>query len=495
MPVKLHDTLSRSKKPLSASDGQTFRFYCCGPTVYGPAHIGNFRTFIVQDVLRRVLEVDAAAHAPHMQLCHVRNITDVDDKTIGQSQVEGKSLTEFTRFWTDKFHADCAALNLRPPHVEPKATEHIAEQVAMIAQLLANGNAYIGEDESVYFKVTSCEHYGELSHLDLEHLHSQAHNSAGEANDADEYERESVRDFALWKAHKQVDGQNVWDGPINPATGKPIKGRPGWHIECSAMSLRYLGNSFDLHGGGVDLCFPHHENEIAQSESATQERPFCHHWFHSAHLMVDGAKMSKSLGNLYTLADLEAKGYPPAVVRYALLNGHYRQQLNFTENGLKAAASALAKLEKAIARLLEHVGMSEEEFRNELVQPASEITTGVFAKAWEHLCDDLNVPAAFGDIFSSLKDLTNPQLDRSAVTGQLKALGALLYALGIDLFANAGKEQPTAEAPENVRTLAQTRWEAKKARDFAAADALRAQIAEHGWQVLDTKDGYTLSKS
>lgn len=495
MSVTLHDTLSRSKKPLSASDGKTFRFYCCGPTVYGPAHIGNFRTFIVQDVLRRVLEVDSAANAPQIELCHVRNITDVDDKTIRQSHAEGKSLTEFTQFWTDKFHADCAALNLREPHAEPKATLHIAEQVAMIEQLINGGHAYIGEDESVYFKVVSCTHYGELSHLDAEHLHSQSHNSAGEANDADEYERESVRDFALWKAYKEADGPNVWQGPVNPATGKPIQGRPGWHIECSAMSLRYLGNSFDLHGGGVDLCFPHHENEIAQSESATGERPFCHHWFHSAHLMVDGAKMSKSLGNLYTLADLETKGYTPSVVRYALLNGHYRQQLNFTENGLKAAASALAKLEKAISHLLDHVGMSVEEFREHAVRPAATLTTSLFSKAWQHLCDDLNVPAALGELFSSLKDLNDPQLDRSAVTGQIKALGTLAYALGIDLFASAGREQPAAEAPEAVRELAQARWDAKKARDFATADALRAEIASQGWQVLDSKDGFTLSQS
>ncbi|MEO0794714.1 MAG: cysteine--tRNA ligase [Verrucomicrobiota bacterium] len=494
MSVTLHDTLSRTSKTLAPSDGQTYRFYCCGPTVYGPAHIGNFRAFIVQDLLRRVLETDFLAHAdPNAEpvaMKHVRNITDVDDKTIRQSQVEGKTLKDFTVYWTEKFHADCEALNLRVPHIEPRATDHIAEQVEMVERLLNKGFAYVGGDGSVYFKVSQCEHYGELAHLDPDELQTQSANSAGEANDADEYDRDSVSDFALWKARKPEDGENVWTGPKDPATGETIDGRPGWHLECSAMSTAYLGESFDLHGGGVDLCFPHHENEIAQSECASNVRPFCHHWFHNAHLMVEGKKMSKSLGNLYTLDQLAEKGHRPNVVRYALINGHYRQQLNFTFNGLQAAASALGKLEKALKPILEHIGMTPDEFHELCGEPSSLATTGMFVRAWESLCDDLNVPGAFGEIFSNIGELNDPAYDKSAVSGQVRALAGLLYCMGLVLFE---VEETQVDAPENVVQLAAQRWEAKTQRDFATADALRAEIKAAGWEVLDSKDGYELT--
>ncbi|WP_309382448.1 cysteine--tRNA ligase [Cerasicoccus frondis] len=494
MAIELHDTLTRSRKTLVPSDGETYRFYCCGPTVYGPAHIGNFRAFVVQDVLRRVIETDFLAHTDPSQtpiaLKHVRNITDVDDKTIRTSQKLGETLKAFTEKWTEKFHADCAALNCLPPHVEPRATEHIPEQVALVEQLLSGGFAYVGGDGSVYFKVCACEHYGELSHLDRAQLQTQNENSAGEVNDADEYERESVSDFALWKAHKPEDGDNKWPGPKHPDTGEQIVGRPGWHLECSAMSTAYLGDSFDLHGGGVDLCFPHHENEIAQSESANGNRPFCHHWFHNAHLMVEGKKMSKSLGNLYTLEELAQEGHSPMAVRYVLINGHYRSQLNFTFNGLKAAASAMAKLEKAVRPILEIVGMSPEEFRAICGQPTSLATTGMFVRAWENLCDDLNVPGALGEIFSTISDLNDPAYEKSAITGQLMSLAGLLYCMGLELFTTP--EAPKTEAPEHVVQLAAQRWEAKQSRDFTTADALRAEIQNAGWVVLDSKDGYEL---
>lgn len=255
------------------------------------------------------------------------------------------------------------------------------------------------------------------------------------------------------------------------------------------MSTHYLGESFDLHGGGIDLCFPHHVNEIAQSECASGVRPFARHWFHNAHLMVEDAKMSKSLGNLYTLDDLVAKGHSPVAVRWALIAGHYRQQLNFTENGLKAAASALAKLEKAIQPLLERLDVSRDEFRS-WIKPCPLLSTGVFAPAWQALCDDLNVPAAMGQLFSALPDLGDPDFDKLALAGQLQGLGGLLYALGIELFT--GAEEATTEAPANVVALAQQRWEAKKNKDFASADALRAEIQAAGWQVLDRKDGFEL---
>lgn len=476
MAIRLFDTLSRQEQLLKPAANEQFRFYCCGPTVYGPAHIGNFRTFLIQDVLRRCLE------AAGLNPIHVRNITDVDDKTIRQSQEEGRSLTEFTSHWTARFHADCTALNMLAPTHEPKATEHIDEQVEIIRQLVDNGHAYAASDGSVYFKVSSCEHYGELSHLDRENLQTQGTNSAGQVNDADEYDRESVSDFALWKARKPEDGDNYWPSPWG-------EGRPGWHIECSAMSTKYLGNRFDLHGGGVDLCFPHHENEIAQAECATGERHFCDHWFHSAHLMVEGKKMSKSLGNFYTLADIREKGYSAMDLRYALISGHYRQQLNLTENTLKASASALAKLRRTIKRLLEKAGLSPDAFQT-MLTPGQPAATSAFSPAWMGLCDDLNVPEALGELFSGLKklDAASPQ----ALQEELAAIGNVLFALGLDVFVTEQTE--SADAPEDVQALAQQRWEAKQQKDFATADTLRAEVLAKGWKILDSKDGFDLEQ-
>jgi cysteinyl-tRNA synthetase len=248
--IKLYDTLSRTERELAPEDGKVFRFYCCGPTVYGPAHIGNFRTFVVQDLFRRVLELTG------VKTKHVRNLTDVDDKTIRQSQAEGKTLTEFTNFWTEKYHEDCKKLNILTPAVEPGAVEHIPQQIALIERLMEKGHAYRSEDGSVYFSVDSFPEYGKLAHLDRENLKA----GAGQAQLSDEYEKDSLADFALWKAWKQEDGDNYWQSPWG-------KGRPGWHIECSAMSMEYLGETLDLHSGGVDLIFPHHENEIAQSDT------------------------------------------------------------------------------------------------------------------------------------------------------------------------------------------------------------------------------------
>ncbi|NJK92641.1 MAG: cysteine--tRNA ligase, partial [Blastochloris sp.] len=284
-PLHLYDTMEREIRPVLPADGRVVGFYCCGPTVYGPAHIGNFRTFVLQDVARRVMELGGT------RVRHVRNITDVDDKTIRQSQAEGKSLHDFTRLWLDQFHLDAQALNLLPPHVEPSAVAHIPQQVGLIQRLLEKNHAYPTSDGSVYFRVDSFPNYGRLSRLQEREITTQTTAPV----DADEYQRESMADFALWKAHKPEDGSNHWTSPWGP-------GRPGWHLECSCMSQEYLGETFDLHGGGVDLVFPHHENEIAQSEAASG-RTFARHWFHITHLLVDGKKMSKSDGNLYTLAD------------------------------------------------------------------------------------------------------------------------------------------------------------------------------------------------
>ncbi|MEN8725573.1 MAG: cysteine--tRNA ligase [Lentimonas sp.] len=477
MSVQLYDTLSRSLQPLTTEGGKPLRFYCCGPTVYGPAHIGNFRTFLIQDTLRRVLEVDGT------EVKHVRNITDLDDKTIRQSMAEGRSLSDFTAKWTEKFHADCEALNMRPPSIEPSAVAHIPQQIALVETLVKKGHAYATDDGSVYFRVGSFEDYGRLSKLKQRELKTQNENSAGEVNDADEYDRESVTDFVLWKSRKPEDGDNYWSSPWG-------EGRPGWHLECSAMvDSAFDGETIDLHGGGIDLCFPHHENEIAQSECA-HGHDFCKHWFHSAHLMVEGAKMSKSLGNLYTLEDLREKGINPMVVRYTLIAGSYRQQLNFTFDGLHASQSGLTKIECFAESLLAVTG-EENTAMNSYI--TADVTTdfGRLAKAWDALRNNLNAAACLGAIFGVIGSNPAASLDADGARAMLKALGALLYALGLELFTAEDKK---VDAPEAIVALAQQRWDAKQSKDWGKADELRDTLLAEGWVVKDTKDGFKLEK-
>ncbi len=457
MPIRLHDSLTRSLKELKpAQPDGVFRFYNCGPTVYAPAHIGNFRTFVVNDVLRRLLELEFPG-----KVKHVRNLTDVDDKTIKRARDEGRPLAEVTRQWTDKFHADCDALNCLRPHVEPAATGHIKEQVDMIDVLMKKGNAYRAADGSVYFKVSSFDGYGRLSRVKERELKS------GAALDSDE--KEDGSDFALWKAHKPDDGANSWASPWGA-------GRPGWHIECSAMSKKHLGETIDLHTGGVDLLFPHHENEIAQSQCCNDQL-FSHHWYHSEHLLVDGKKMSKSLGNLYTLDELVAKGFSPMALRYALLMGHPRKQLNFTLDSLHAAESALVKL-KVFRNWLKELAVARKEERGQ--------TSTAFDAVLDPLKDDLNAPAAFGVLFSLVPDGGKPL----SATARLESLDRVLRVFGFDL----DKEVllPVATAPAAITTLAEKRWAAKQAKDWAGADALRKELADAGWSMLDGKDGYKL---
>jgi cysteinyl-tRNA synthetase len=455
MAIKLHDSLAREARELlpSQPDG-VFRFYNCGPTVYAAAHIGNFRTFVVNDLLRRLLELEFGKAKVH----HVRNLTDVDDKTIRRSREEGRPLAEVTRQWTDKFHADCAVLNCLPPHDEPRAADprFIREQVNMIEVLMEKGNAYRAADGSVYFKVASYPGYGALSRVKERELQVGATLKSAAA-DADE--KEDVSDFALWKAHKPEDGDVKWPGPRGTA-----EGRPGWHIECSAMSKALLGPTIDLHTGGVDLLFPHHENEIAQSECCNGTT-FARHWYHSEHLLVDGKKMSKSLGNLYTLDDLKAKGFTPAALRYALLCGHPRKQLNFTLDSLHAAEKALASL-SAFKAQLTAAGAADP-----------------FAPVFVSLQDDLNTPGAFGALFTII--------NRGATDSSLVAFERVIFALGLDLTEPVAAK---VEIPAEITALAEKRWAAKQAKDFAGADALRKELTAAGWSMLDRKDGYEVKK-
>lgn len=473
MKIQLYNTLNNQREDIDPEGKGTVGFYCCGPTVYAPAHIGNFRTFLLQDGFRRVLEMEGFC------VNHVRNLTDVDDKTIRQSLAEGMTLLDFTQKWTDKFHADCKRLNMLAPHEEPSATGHIQEQVDLIAQLVKADHAYAAPDGSVYFRIASFPEYGRLSNLDRREARTQSTTSSGDRNDADEYDRETVADFALWKAHKAEDGDNAWDSPWG-------RGRPGWHIECSAMSMKYLGESFDVHGGGVDLCFPHHENEIAQSEAATG-KPFVRHWFHCAHLMVEGGKMSKSLGNLHTLDDLLEKGHTARELRYLLTSGSYRQPLNFTFQGLNAARSALEKLDKAVAVLCEAAGLDPEAFQA-LPTTAPEGDMAYFQKSRADLCRDLNTSAALGNLFSTLKKLCAHPPGREDLSTTLAELATLLAALGITL--EFPSEAPAADIPDAILQAAEQRWQAKRDRDWATADQLRDDLLAKGWKILDRKDGY-----
>ncbi|MBM3864504.1 MAG: cysteine--tRNA ligase [Verrucomicrobia bacterium] len=449
MVLRLNDSLRREIRELRPShpDG-IFRFYNCGPTVYAPAHIGNFRTFVVNDVIRRLLELE---YGPG-RVRHVRNLTDVDDRTITQSRKEGRPLAEITRHWTAIFHEDCTALNLLPPHAEPTATGYIREQVNMIEVLMEKGHAYRAADGSVYFRLATFPDYGRLSRIQEREL--QVTNAVADADHKD-----SVSDFALWKAYKpEEDGSVRWPGPRTAAAG-----RPGWHIECSAMSKALLGDTIDLHTGGVDLLFPHHENEIAQSECCNGV-PYARHWYHSEHLLVEGTTMSKSKGNYHTLRDLVAKGHEAMAVRYALLMGHPRKQLNFTLDSLQAAASALRTLRAARAAV-----------------PGAGGPIDVSAPVIAALTDDLNFPGALGALFTALK---------ASALAELNAAGfdRALFALGLDLSARAS----AAAIPAAVTALAERRWAAKQARDFAAADALRAELNAAGWAMLDRKDGWSL---
>lgn len=471
-PLKLHDTLSRTERPLVPLDGKTLRFYCCGPTVYGPAHIGNFRTFVTQDVFRRVVELGGTP------TYHVRNLTDVDDKTIRDSQKAGQSLGEFTAHWTARFHADCEALNVLPPHVEPSAVAHIPHQVRMIETLIERGHAYASPDGSVYFKVSSYPDYGRLSHLEDRELRVGASESAS-VTDSDEYTRDSLADFVLWKARKPEDGPNFWPSPWG-------EGRPGWHLECSAMILEYLGEDFDLHSGGVDLIFPHHENEIAQSCCSTHGQ-FARHWLHGAHLMVDGGKMSKSLGNLYTLDDLAGRGYSAAEVRYTLISGHYRAPLNFTFHSLDSARQALQKIAKFAHALAEKTGSSTAPSHEELAATGN---PGPFADAWSLLNDDLNVAGALGVVFGTINKTKPAALSNEEAQSLQSGLAFILDALGIRLPDLP--DDSAVEVPADIAALAEQRWQAKQAKDWSTADALRLQLDEAGWLIKDRKDGYDI---
>ncbi|MCU0783310.1 MAG: cysteine--tRNA ligase [Verrucomicrobia bacterium] len=472
MSLKFFNTLSRSVQEFAPLTPGKVGMYCCGPTVYDFAHIGNWRTFVFGDLVRRYLEFKG------YEVRHVMNITDVEDKIIRRFRETKTSLREFTGKFEAAFFEDLKALNCRMPHETPRATEHIAEIISLIEQLLAHGIAYQAADGSVYFSIekyrASGRTYGQLLKLNFEEMR------AGERVKSDDYAKEAVADFALWKARAADDGEVSWPSPWG-------EGRPGWHIECSAMSMKILGPTFDLHLGGEDLIFPHHEDEIAQSEGATG-KPFVKYWLHGAHLLVEGKKMSKSLGNFFTLRDLLAKGFTGREIRYSLLTAHYRETFNFTLGGLEGARAALARIDGCVAKLREIVG-SDTLSRVQADQQVGR--TELVAHFTEALDDDLNISAAWAAVFDWLREtnrrIAEKNLPPDEASASFAAWGKINSVLGISAVA-------TAEAPAEILALLEQRQAARKVKDFKHSDAIRDELKAKGWVIEDTPKGPKLKK-
>ncbi len=489
MPLELFNTLSAKVEEFHPLEDNLVRMYACGPTVYDYGHIGNFRTFIVVDTLRRFLKQSG------YQLKHVMNITDVDDKIIRNAARDGVTVQEYTRKYRQAFLEDADALNIEHPEQLVNATDHIQEMAHFIAGLVDKGYAYRTDDGSYYFRIAKFPEYGKLSKKDFAGM------SDGARVDVDEYDKDNARDFALWKAPKP--GEAMWETEIGP-------GRPGWHIECSTMSMKYLGESFDIHCGGEDLIFPHHENEIAQSEAMTNKR-FVNVWVHSRFLLVEGEKMAKSLGNFYTVRDLILMGHKPSSIRFLLMSVPYRKQLNFTFDGLTQAANSVERLRNFKLRL------ESEQFSEGMNDAIAVIAKKTSDEMRAGLSDDLNTARALGAIFDMVRDV-NAAADAGDVRkGDVPALLKVMQQFE-EIFAvlkddDAAKVRTTVEwakaegladkiSPETlelakaaslsdaeVEKLVAEHSQARKTRDFARSDAIRAELAENGIILENTKDG------
>lgn len=455
--LKIYNTLTRKKEIFKPIKKKEVGLYTCGPTVYDYAHIGNFRSYIFEDILRRYLEYLG------YKVKHVMNITDVDDKTIRNSISNNKTLDNYTKKYKISFFEDLETLNIEKAHIFPEATKHIKEIVKTTNILLKKGFAYKGKDNCIYYSVSKFKNYGKLAKLDMKGL------KVGARVTHDEYEKESLSDFALWKAWVPRDKDVFWETELG-------KGRPGWHIECSVMSTKYLGETFDIHCGGVDLIFPHHTNEIAQSESATGKK-FVNYWMHCEHLLVENKKMSKSLGNFYTLRDLIKKGYSGKEIRYLLLSSHYKQQLNFTFKALDAAKNTLQRLQDFIDKLKTTEGKDSN----------TKTTISKVKKDFESaMDDDLNTPNALSKIFNFIREI-NTLISQNKIGKEnkkdiLNLMKKFNKVLGVIDF-----EEKTI--PEEIKQLIEKRESARKDKDWETADKLRNQLKEKGILLEDTKQG------
>jgi cysteinyl-tRNA synthetase len=451
MALTLFNSLSRQNELFVPLVDMTVGMYSCGPTVYNYPHIGNYRAYITSDILKRYLAYRGYT------VRHIMNITDIDDKTIRDSQKEGKSLKEFTEFYTKGFFADRDTLHILPPERYTKATDYIPHMVHMIETLLEKGYAYKTDDGSVYFDIKKDTEYGKLSHFKISDLKE---NADGRLAKKDEYEKENASDFALWKAWDENDGEVFWETSLG-------KGRPGWHIECSAMSIDTLGESFDIHTGGVDNIFPHHENEIAQSECATG-KPFSKYFIHNEHLMVDGAKMSKSAGNFYTLRDLRERGIDPIAFRMWLMTAHYRTKTNFTLDTVTGSQTALNRLKETLKGYGTTGGTIIDSYKDMFIS---------------YMDNDLDTPKALALIWEIVKDPTIAPEDKRATI------------LDFDTVFGLGLADVSEEViPEEITRLAEEREQARKEKEWQKSDDLRAQIESLGYEVKDTENGPRISK-
>ncbi len=459
--VRFFNTLGRKKQIFKPLDEGKVRLYSCGLTVYDSPHIGNLRAYVFVDLLRRWLEYRG------FDVNHVMNITDVDDKTIRGSTEEGIPLTAYTQRYIEMFYKDLQLLNIQKAKILPKATDHIPDMVQLVTELMDKGYGYRGEDGSIYFDISKFKGYGKLSRMKLEEL------KAGARVKVDEYGKEQASDFALWKAWDPSDGDVFWETRLG-------KGRPGWHIECSAMAMKYLGETLDIHTGGVDLVFPHHENEIAQSEAATNKQ-FVKYWLHNEHLLIEGARMAKSLGNIYTLRDMVRMGHDPLAVRYLLLSTHYRTQLNFTFEGLEAAKNALQRLYDFLDRLerVEGEHGRAEELANK--------TRRAFEEA---LDDDLDINNALAAVFGLVREV-NTLIDEEKLSGEeAEQIRNLMRDFDRILGVLEGYwKRKLEKLPEEIEALIRKREEARQAEDWNTADAIRSKLREMGIILEDTSEG------
>jgi cysteinyl-tRNA synthetase len=459
--LKFQNTLSGKIEEFQPLNGNEVRLYICGPTVWSFAHIGNFRTFVFADILRRYLKYKG------YKLTHVFNLTDVDDRIINEAKAAGKTIDEFTAPFIEAFWEDFNALGCERPEVTPRATHHVAEMIQIIETLLKNGHAYESEG-SIYYRISAFPDYGKLSKINFK---GNREGASGRV-DTDKYDKENANDFALWKL---VDGDEPtgWDAPFG-------RGRPGWHIECSAMSMKYLGETFDVHAGGVDLKFPHHENEIAQSEGAT-DKLFAKYWLHSEHLMVEGKTMSKSLGNYYTFRDLLAKGYTPSAIRYLLLSVPYHNQLNFTFHTLDGAESTVERLRnfRTVVREANTTSGSNAETKGLIEKSLQEFETA--------MDDDLNTSAALAAVHNLVREI-NTVLAKDGL--QVEDQKAVLETLEkFDSVLNIFGRQENQMLDAEIEKLIEERQEARRNRSFARSDEIRNLLAQQGIVLEDTKDG------
>lgn len=469
--ILLENTLTNRKEVFAPLHPGEVRMYTCGPTVYDYAHIGNYRTFIFQDILRRFLR------SRGMRMMHVMNLTDVDDRIIQNAAQQGISIFDYTAQYIQAFKEDMKALSCEAPEHLVRATDHIADMVKLIQRLEAKGLTY-RSDGSIYYRIAKFPAYGKLSKVDLSGI------QAGARVEVDRYEKADARDFALWKAPKP--GEHFWETEIGP-------GRPGWHIECSAMAMKYLGDTLDIHTGGIDLVFPHHENEIAQSEAATSH-PFVKYWLHAEHLIIDGEKMSKSMGNFYTLRDLFKKGHKPSTVRYLLASVPYRRQLNFTADSIQQAASSVERLRNFVARLKEGKFPAG---ANAAMQTRAEKAVADFEAG---LADDLNTAVALAAIFDLVRDV-NTAIDRGEFRhDDVRHVMDAIRKFDRIFAVMEDNDSPNLESlglgpsgpgisPAEIEALIAERQQARKQRNFKRADEIRQELAERGILLEDTRDG------